>query len=314
MTRKRILVTGASGCIGHYISEALIQDTDHELFLLVRQRSKLKLDLQARPGIHVLEGNMHAIADYKDLLATLHSVVLTATVWGGEDTYEVNVHKTHQLIELLNPEICEQILYFSTASILDHQLNILPEAGQIGTDYIRSKYQCLELLNQSPWSDRIVSLFPTLVFGGDGHKPYSHLSLGLPEVMAWLWLARFLKADGSFHFVHGRDIALVVSHLIAHPEIARGEKLVLGNAEMTLNECVRDLCAFDHKRIYFQVDLTPGLANLIIKLFHIQMAAWDYFCLNYRYFNYDRPTNPATFGLKPYCPTLSDLLAITCKR
>jgi nucleoside-diphosphate-sugar epimerase len=314
MTRKRILVTGASGCIGHYISEALIQDTDHELFLMVRQPSKLKLDLQARPGIHVVEGNMHAIADHKALLATLDSVVLTATVWGGEDTYEINVDKTHELIDYLDPQVCQQILYFSTASILDHQLHVLPEAGEIGTDYIRSKFQCLQKLSQSRWSDRLVALFPTLVFGGDEQKPYSHLSAGLSQILPWLWLARFLKAEGSFHFIHGRDIALVVCHLIAHPELAAGEKLVLGNAKMTLNECVRDLCQFAHKPIYFQIDLTPGLANLIIKLFRIQMAEWDYFCLNYRHFNSDHPINPAHFGIPPYCPTLPELLAITCDR
>ncbi|MFN9179242.1 MAG: NAD-dependent epimerase/dehydratase family protein, partial [Dolichospermum sp.] len=44
MTKKRILVTGASGCIGHYISEALIQNTNHELYLLVRNPNKLQVD------------------------------------------------------------------------------------------------------------------------------------------------------------------------------------------------------------------------------------------------------------------------------
>ncbi|MHC5828542.1 MAG: NAD-dependent epimerase/dehydratase family protein, partial [Nostoc sp.] len=30
MSQKRILVTGASGCIGHYLTEALIKETDYE--------------------------------------------------------------------------------------------------------------------------------------------------------------------------------------------------------------------------------------------------------------------------------------------
>ncbi|WP_310413618.1 NAD-dependent epimerase/dehydratase family protein, partial [Chamaesiphon sp. OTE_8_metabat_110] len=46
----RILVTGASGCVGHYISETLIQNTDHELFLFVRNPVKLQVDIKARPG------------------------------------------------------------------------------------------------------------------------------------------------------------------------------------------------------------------------------------------------------------------------
>jgi nucleoside-diphosphate-sugar epimerase len=312
MPSKRILVTGASGCIGHYISEALIQDTDHELFLLVRQPEKLKLDLQARPGIHVLQGNMHTIEQYRDLLPTLHSAVLTATVWGGEDIYKVNVEQTHRLIQHLDPEVCQQVLYFSTASVLDRQLDLIPEAGTLGTDYIRSKYLCLQELAQSPLADRIVALFPTLVFGGDTQKPYSQISTGLPQILPWLWLARFLQADASFHFVHGRDIALVVLYLINHPEVGGGEKLVLGNAEVSLNQCVDALCAYTNQPIYFRFNLTLGLANLIIKLFKIQMADWDYFCLNQRHFSYDRPVNPTTFGLESYCPTLHDLLEITC--
>ena len=57
----RILVTGASGCVGHYVSETLIQNTDHELFLCVRNPAKLNLDLAARPGIHVITVDMMEI-------------------------------------------------------------------------------------------------------------------------------------------------------------------------------------------------------------------------------------------------------------
>jgi uncharacterized protein YbjT (DUF2867 family) len=56
----RILVTGASGCVGHYVSETLIQNTDHELFLFVRNPAKLTVDIMARPGIHVIKADMMA--------------------------------------------------------------------------------------------------------------------------------------------------------------------------------------------------------------------------------------------------------------
>lgn len=51
---KRIFITGASGCIGHYITEALIQQTDHELFLLVRNPQKLRLKYLDRSRVHLL--------------------------------------------------------------------------------------------------------------------------------------------------------------------------------------------------------------------------------------------------------------------
>jgi nucleoside-diphosphate-sugar epimerase len=67
---KRIFITGASGCIGHYMTEALIQNTNHELYLLVRNPDKLKFDYQARPGIHLLVGDM-----------AIYSKTLTSRFW-----------------------------------------------------------------------------------------------------------------------------------------------------------------------------------------------------------------------------------------
>ncbi|MEJ1932543.1 NAD(P)H-binding protein, partial [Nostoc sp. NIES-2111] len=94
MTKKRILITGASGCIGHYISETLIQETDYELYLLVRNPSKLQVETQFRPGITVLQGDMLNINQLADLLPTIDIAVLTATAWGGEQTFDINVSKT----------------------------------------------------------------------------------------------------------------------------------------------------------------------------------------------------------------------------
>ena len=312
MTRQRILVTGASGCIGHYLAEALIQETDHEIFLLVRNPDKLKLDIKAYPHVTILQADLREIEQFSAILQTIHCAVLAATSWGGaQEVFEVNVTKTVQLVSLLNPEVCQQVIYFSTASILDPRQELLKEAGEIGTDYIRSKYVCLQQLSQLELAPRIITLFPTLVFGGDGQKPYSHLSAGLPEIMRWINLARFLKTEGSFHFMHSRDIAQVVTYLINHPDTQVSERLVLGNQELSVNQCIEAMCAHLNKRIYFRLNLSFWLANLIITLFQIQMAPWDRFCMNYRYFSYQNPVNPSSFGLATYCPTISDLLRVS---
>jgi nucleoside-diphosphate-sugar epimerase len=310
---KRIFITGASGCIGHYIADALIQQTDDQLFLLVRDPSKLKFDNEARPDITILPGDLREIDRFSDLLKTMDSAVLTATAWGGtQETFDINVAKTVRLMEWLDPERCQQVLYFSTASILGHDNQVLKQAGQLGTDYIRSKYICHQQLSRLAIAPRITTLFPTLVFGGDAHKPYSHLSGGLAEVTKWIGLIRFLKADGSFHFLHGRDIAQVVLHLLENPpEIDQPRELVLGNPRLTVNEAIEEACTYLHRRSFVHLPLSPQLADLLIAAFRIQMAAWDRFCLTYRHFSYQNPVNPASFGLQPYCPTLTDLLKLS---
>jgi nucleoside-diphosphate-sugar epimerase len=321
MTPKRIFLTGASGCIGHYIAEALIQETQHELYLLVRNPDKLGFDYEARPGVTILQSDLRQIERFADLLKTMNMAILAATAWGGQqESFDINVVKTMRLMELLDPTVCEQVIYFSTASVLDRNNQILKESGQLGTEYIRSKYQCLVQLPKLAIAPKITTLFPTLVLGGEADKPYSHISSGIKDVVKWVDLIRWFKADASFHFIHGRDIAQVVRYLVDHPrdpnwiedpELVSAHRLVLGNQPLTVNQAVEEVCAYLDKKIYFRVPLSLWLADILIVLFRIQMAAWDRFSMNYRHFTYQNPVSPVTFGLDSYCPTFTDVLRIS---
>ncbi len=306
----RILVTGASGCVGHYVSETLINNTDHELFLLMRNPAKFQLDPQVRPGVTIVAIDMMQIGEQAELLKTVEVAILTAAGWGGQDAFNVNYTKTHELLGLLNPAVCQQVIYFATESILDRQNRLLPEAGQIGTDYIKSKHQCFSSLSQLPIADRITTVFPTLVLGGDEHKPYSFLSADLPNVTKYAGLLRWIKAEGSFHFIHGQDIAAVVQHLVEHPEVADqyDRKVVMGNKLVVVEEGIKEICAYLGKPVVFQVPLSIALINLVIKVFRIQMAEWDYFCLQNRHFEHSPIVSPATFGLPVHAATLSAVL------
>lgn len=318
---KRIFITGASGCIGHYMTEALIQNTNHELYLLVRNLDKLQFDYQSRPGIHVLQGDMSRIEEYSDLLFNdINVAILAATAWGGQgETYDINVVKTLRSIALLNPEICERVIYFSTASILDRNNQLLLPASQFGHDYIRTKYQCFSQLSRTAIADKIIAVFPTLVFGGEKDKPYSHLSAGITEVTKWIGLIRWFRVDGSFHFIHARDIAKVINYLVENPDFSpprsqndRGvDCLVLGNPAITVDRAIVQMCSYFERKIYFRFPLYIWLANIFIKIFRIQMDSWSRFSLEYRHFTYANPVTPASLGLKNYCSTVEELMKVS---
>jgi nucleoside-diphosphate-sugar epimerase len=311
MTSKRIFVTGASGCIGHYIVETLIQETQHELFLLVRNPDKLKIDVKVRPGVTLLRSDMRDIEQHRELLQTIDCAILAATAWGGADVHEINVLKNLQLMNLLDPDRTEQVIYFSTASVLDRQNNLLPEAGQFGTDYIQSKYLCYKKISELAIAPKVTSLFPTLVLGGGERYPYSHVSSGVSEVVKWMKLIRFLNADGSFHFIHGQDIATVVKYLIDHPSSDdQPRKLVLGNEKITMNQAFAEAAEYVGKKVHPIIPLSRW-ADFFIFLFRIQMGEWDRFSLHYRHFTYQNPVNPSTFGLPTYCATLYDVLKLS---
>ena len=305
----RIFITGGTGCIGHYLAEDLIQNTDHELFFLVRNSGKIQFDSQARSGIHIITGDLDNIHQFQDLLKTIDVAILAATIWGGtEQTFRINVEQTLQLLDLLDPKTCQQIIYFSTASILDYNHQLLPQAGKFGTDYIRSKYECYCKIKQHPLASKLTIVFPTLVLGGDTNKPYSHISAGLPEVAKWVNLARWLKADGSFHFIHAQDIATTINYLIHNPSPEKTTReWVLGSPKVTANQLIETLCDYLNKPIYFRIPLSLTLAKFLIAILPIQMAEWDRFCLEYRYFSHQDPVNPKMLGFNSHCSTLKDV-------
>ena len=316
---KRIFITGASGCIGHYIIETLIQDSDRELYLLVRNPDKLQFDYQAYPNVRILVGDMSQIEEYRDLLKSINIAILAATSWGGkEETYQVNVVKTLALINLLNPAVCQRIIYFSTASILDRKNQLLLPASQFGHDYIRTKYQCFELLDRQAIADKIIAVFPTLVFGGEPNKPYSHLSAGITDVTKWIGLIRWFSLDGSFHFIHARDIAKVIGYLVDNPEYSPGldnenkiDCLVLGNPAISVDRAIAEITSYFNKKVYLRIPLYLWLTNIFIKLFRIQMDSWSRFSLDYRHFTYDNPVTPASFGMQNYCSTIAELMKVS---
>ncbi|MEM8604641.1 MAG: NAD(P)-dependent oxidoreductase, partial [Cyanobacteria bacterium P01_H01_bin.121] len=226
MTVKRIFITGASGCIGHYVVEWLLNHTEHQLFVLVRNPDKLRVTVpepnstvsDTTQRLQVLQGDLRQISRYDEILQQVDVAILLAAAWGGwEETYDTNVNRTIQILKTLGAGHCQNVLYFSTESILDQHNKPLREALEIGTDYIRTKAIALQQIERLTDIPPIVAIFPTLVFGGDQSKPASHLTSGLGEVLRWLWLARFLSVDASFHFMHASDIAQVAGYLVDQP-------------------------------------------------------------------------------------------------
>lgn len=319
MTRKRIFITGASGCLGHYLTHRLIHHSEHELYLLVRNPAKLQFDSHARPGVHVLQGDLAQIEQQAELLQTMDVAILVATAWGdAAQTRLINLDKTLETISLLDPERVEQIIYFSTESILDRQNQLLPEAAELGSDYIKTKSACFQQLQQLAIAPKITALFPTLVFGGDDSKPYSHLSAGLGDVTRWIGLIRLFAIDASFHFVHGYDVGQVVAHLVDHPseptlpaDPSGLRKLVLGSRAVTVNQAIADVAAYFGKRRYFKIPITPALVEFFIRVFRIQVGPWDRFCIDYRHFTHADPVSPSRFGLATYGETITDILKLS---
>jgi nucleoside-diphosphate-sugar epimerase len=313
----RILITGASGCVGQHIADLLYRETDAQLLLWLRDPEKLTAVPRQDPRITLLVGDLRDVEPHRALIASATRIIHTATAWGDpERALQVNVVAVKAMLAATDPAVLEQVVYFSTASILDRQLQLLPEAMAYGTEYIQTKAQCLQQLEQHPLADRIVAVFPTLVFGGrvDGSGPFptSYLTAGLREGARWLWLAKWLRTDASFHFIHAADIARVCAHLATtpqrpNPEAGQGKvrRLVLGQPAVTVNQTVRSLCRW--RRGWMPpvgIDLSGWLIEGLIKVLRIEVNAWDRFSIRQRHFVHEPISPPERFGMVSHAPTL----------
>ena len=320
MKNEIILITGASGCVGQYIANWLIENSSSELFLWVRDPKKITSINLKSPRVKVLVGDLRQPNKFKEELSKVNKVIHTATAWGDpKRAEEVNIVAVKNLLNLLNPSNIKQIIYFSTASVLDKNLNLLPEAFKYGTEYIQTKAQCLTDLESHQLSAKIIAVFPTLVFGGrlDGKSkfPTSYLTEGLREAFKWIWLARWIKLFSRFHFIHAADIAFICGHLATSDfeqaqTVSKNQikKLVLGQPHTSIDIAIKTLLEWKGMRKVPQIPIWNWLVELLTILLPIQITNWDRYSLRQRHFIHEPVTSPETFGGKSYAKTLNQVL------
>lgn len=304
MTTKRIFITGATGCIGHYLLDQALAIPDAEIHVLVRTPEKLQRD-PATPRLFIHRGELETIEEHAALIGSMTHIVLVATAWNNSDhAVFINRDKTHALLKACNPEICEKIVYFSTASILGPGNKVIPEAEMYGTGYVSSKSIAFRSLQNSPLYDRIVTVFPTMVFGGSERHPESHITSGLiPNLHYAKWI-RFFDVDAKFHFLHAYDISQVVLYALFNKT---SNELVLGQKVISANTFLERIYHFANIRQYFKVPIRPWFVLLLCKFLRIKLMPWDRYCITHPYMVYDT-VNPETFGLVSKFPTPDALL------
>jgi hypothetical protein len=150
--KARILITGASGCVGQHLAALLHRETDAQLLLWLRDPAKLTAVPADDPRITLLVGDLRDVTPHRAAIASATRIIHTATAWGDpERAHQVNVVAVKEMLAATDPSILEQVVYFSTASILNRDLQLLPEAMGHGTEYIQTKAQCLEQLSATHW-------------------------------------------------------------------------------------------------------------------------------------------------------------------
>ena len=282
---------------------------------MVRNPSKLRVSIRNNQRIKLLACDIRDCKKFKKEFTKINYLIHTATAWGDpKRAYEVNVTAFEELLGLLKKNKLEKIIYFSTASILNERTELMREALIYGTEYIQTKYQCYENLRKSSFAKKTCVIFPTLVFGGTLNRnskyPVSYLTEGLKQAKNWLWIAKFLKIDAKFHFIHAKDIAQICGYLIKNTgkEDYGFKKYVLGQKYLTIDEAILTLLEKYGIKRYFSLKINRVIIKFLLKVLPIQTTNWDNFSINKYNFNHKPIANPETFGLKSYAKSLKDVL------
>lgn len=303
---KHVFITGASGCVGHYlIRECLKQDNLH-IHVLVRYPEKLKFSESEFQRITIHVGDFKQIEKFKSVIKKMNFLIHSVTEWWGEEqTHLVNVTKTKEFFSMTDSEICEQIVYFSTASVLGKGNKVIKEAKEYGSSYIRSKYNAYHMIQSLPMKDKITIVFPTMVFGGDTKFPQSHITKGVTQAFNYLKYLRFIHVDGAFHFIHSADIATLAVYFMLNPKKYR--EYVLGNSCISIKDALKVLYTQFNMKPLFRIHVKKWFINILTKLFRIKIGAWEKYCMDNSYMIFDA-VNPKTFGLKGKFDTLDKLI------
>ena len=312
------MITGSNGCVGQYLVDWFLKNTRFKLYLMVRDKNKLPMPIQINKRIKLLVCDIREANKNKKEISQVNFLVHTATAWGDpQRAYEVNIKAFEELIGMLNKKKLEKIIYFSTASILDEKTELMRESLTYGTEYIQTKYKCFKRLKESSLAEKTFAIFPTLVFGGTLNKksryPVSYLTGGLKEINKWLWLARFLRLDSKFHFIHANDIAQICGFLINNHqkvEYKGFRKFVLGQKFISIDDAINILLKKNKMNRYFSIPLTKKIIKILLRVLPIQTTPWDTFSIKKYDFNHYPITNPETFNLKSHAKSLKDILRL----
>ncbi|HEY9843287.1 MAG TPA: NAD(P)-dependent oxidoreductase [Candidatus Obscuribacterales bacterium] len=287
-----ILLTGATGCTGSYLLETLLAETGQDVIAWVRDPARLQI--RSHPRLRIWDGGLEALDAYRSELSQVSALIHAATVWGGPETFAINLRQTRRLIQALEPAVCRQLHLFSTASLLDSSGRPWPQALRLGTDYIRSKATLHDWLASSPQQITPSLYYPTVILGGDNSHPYSSVGAALPRLPIWLPWARWLRAGGRLHLIHARDIARIVVHRLEHR--LPPAQLVLGNPALSIDDLITQLVQiYGQQPVPLQLPLEPLLPALV-QILKPWMSPWDRFSLQQRETMY-QVVNAASYGL-----------------
>lgn len=241
---RQVFLTGASGMLGSQISRILIQ-SGYTVRALIQPKDKAPT-LQGLPRLEIVHGDI----TQKDSLPTLmegcdyliHAAGLAGT-WPtrSQRYFDVNVKGTQHIMEAALAANIRRVVYISSSGVVGYSGSKIhpgnedsPWKGDMGLDYVKSKYEADKLVEELVRTHDLPAL---MILPGFMLGPYdTGPSSGQLLVRAWNQPFKFCTAGGK-NFVYNEDVAVAVVNALEMGRI--GERYICGGENLTFRAMFR---------------------------------------------------------------------------
>jgi nucleoside-diphosphate-sugar epimerase len=203
-----ILVTGASGFVGHRVVAKLLTRGE-PVRALVRDPAKAE-KLRAQ-GVEVCVGDLRdrtvLEGAVRDVDVVLHCAAAVGSRYGAREFYEVNVAGTRQLLKAASAAHCRRVVLLSSLHVLgignlDPATEDLP-CRRTRDSAANAKIDMERLALDWAQPPSVVILRPGVIYGpGDPHN--------IPKLLEALWRGKFvflISRDNQVPVIHVDDVA-----------------------------------------------------------------------------------------------------------
>jgi nucleoside-diphosphate-sugar epimerase len=230
---KKVLVTGAAGCVGKQLVSELLE-RGFSVIAVDKPGSPLPDPVPEVLDIREIDlaGDSGAFEAAREVDVVVNLAAIVDLSLPLNTLLPVNLDAARNLYEGAAQGGCSLFIHISTGSLYRPSDNPLRETDPLWTpnDYARTKLLSEDyMLSRDPDSGPAVNILrPALIFGPSGRVLFSTLMTVAPIIRRYTGRSVRLRGGPRTNLVHSSDVARAICFLIEHPQ-SHGEVFNVAN-------------------------------------------------------------------------------------